>query len=94
MRRVEGQLLHALLPQVQQQGGVHHGNRVAAPLVAVAGGEVLGRTAVVALRDGRGENKSGDLFAGGVGATMENVEGVQICCPSLTAGCCRGNAAI
>lgn len=59
MGRVEGQRLHALLPQVQQQAGVHHGHREAALLVAVAGGEVLRRAAVVALQ---GQNASGELF--------------------------------
>lgn len=54
MGGVEGQRLHALLPQVQQQAGVHHGHREAAQLVAVAGGEVLGRAAVVALQGREG----------------------------------------
>lgn len=47
---MEGQRLHALLPQVQQQAGVNHGHREAALLVAVAGGEVLSCAAVVALQ--------------------------------------------
>lgn len=96
VRRVEGQLLHALLPQVQQQGGVHHGHRVAAPLVAVAGGEVLGRAAVVALRDGRGEAKA-LTFKGHIYCWCSNLSGhsrspctmrAQRCRPSLTASCC------
>lgn len=59
MGGVEGQRLHALLPQVQQQAGVHHWHREAALLVAVAGGEVFSRAAVVALQ---GRNMGGDYF--------------------------------
>lgn len=54
MRGVEGQRLHALLPQVQQQAGVHHGHREAALLVAVAGGKVLRCAAVVSLQGREG----------------------------------------
>lgn len=57
MGGVEGQRLHALLPQVQQQAGVHHGRREAAQLVAVAGGEVLGRAAVVTLHGVGGQGR-------------------------------------
>lgn len=47
----EGQRLHALLPQVQQQGGVDHGDGEAAQAAPLPGGEVLGRPAVVSLQE-------------------------------------------
>lgn len=47
----EGQLLHALLPQVQQQGGVDHGDGEAAQAAPLPGGEVLRRPAVVSLQE-------------------------------------------
>lgn len=49
VRGVEGQLLHARLPHVQQEGRVDHGHRVAAQPVAVSSGEILSRTPVVTL---------------------------------------------
>ena len=59
MRRVKGQLLHALLAEVQQHGGVHHGHRVAAQPLAVPCGEVLGRAPVVALEEEEGGGGGG-----------------------------------
>lgn len=53
MRREEGQFLHAFLPQIQQNGGVNHGNGEAAQSVPVPGGEVLCRSAVISLQDKR-----------------------------------------
>lgn len=50
MRGVEGQLLGTLLAQVQQHGGVHHGNGVAAKPMAVLGREVFRSAAVVSLK--------------------------------------------
>lgn len=53
MRREERQFLHPFLPQVQQHGGVDHGDGEAAqPVpVPVPGGEVLCRPAVIPLED-------------------------------------------
>lgn len=48
--RVEGQALGALLAQVQQDGGVDHGNRVTAFSVPVPGREVLGCPTIVTLK--------------------------------------------
>lgn len=53
VRREEGQFLHAFLPQVQQHGGVNHGDGEAAQTVAVPGGEVLCRSAVIPLQESR-----------------------------------------
>lgn len=53
MRREEGQFLHAFLPQVQQRGGVNHGDGEAAQPLPVPGGEVLCRAAVIPLEDRR-----------------------------------------
>lgn len=50
MRGVKSQLLHALLPQVQQHSAVHHRHREAAQSVAVAGGEVLCCSPIVSLK--------------------------------------------
>lgn len=51
VRREEGQFLHAFLPQIQQHGGVNHGNGEAAQPAALPGGEVLCRPAVISLED-------------------------------------------
>ena len=51
--RVERQLLHSLPPQVQQEGGVDHGNCVASQTVALTCGEVLGCAPVVTLTTNR-----------------------------------------
>lgn len=49
VRREEGQLLHAFLPQIQQHGGVDHGHWEAAQPVAVASGEILCCSPIVPL---------------------------------------------
>lgn len=57
--REEGQLLHAFLPQIQQHGGVNHGDGEAAQSVPVAGGEVLCRPAVISLEDETAGSREG-----------------------------------
>lgn len=52
MRGVEGELGCPLSPQGYQEGGMDHGHREAAPALAVLGGEVVSRAAVVALGKG------------------------------------------
>ena len=76
MRRVEGQLLHAPLPEVQQHGGVHHGHREAAQTVAVPRGEVLGRAAVVSLEEAVAEREGGGGGGGEGGWRRGRVEEV------------------
>lgn len=49
VRRVERQVPGRCLPQVNEEGGVHHGNSKAAPAVPLANGDVGGGTFVVAL---------------------------------------------
>lgn len=51
MRRVEGQVPGCRLPQVDQEGGVHHGDCKAAPAVPLADGDVGRRALVVALQE-------------------------------------------
>lgn len=49
VRRVEGQVPGCRLPQVNQEGRVHHGDGKAAPAVPLADGDVGRRALVVAL---------------------------------------------
>lgn len=50
MRRVEGELTGRLLPQVQQEGGVNHGNGEAALTLLSADGHVGRRPLIITLQ--------------------------------------------
>lgn len=60
MRRVEGQVPGCRLPQVDQEGRVHHGDCKAAPALPLADGDVGRGALVVALRGVEAEFCVGD----------------------------------
>lgn len=61
MRRIEGQAPGRRLPQVDEKGGVHHGNGEAASAVSLPDGDV-GRGALVVALLGQGGQEALSLY--------------------------------
>lgn len=65
---VEGQASGCSLAQVNEEGGVHHGNCKAAPALSLSDGDVGRGALVVALQE------DGEVWSGGTGAHSRKCE--------------------